>query len=190
LEAGAVDYVRKPMDFVELEARMNTAFRIAESAAQNRLLLQREIDMRNRKLSTASMMVVEKNNLLFEFHDAFEQLEGEIENLSISEIKKQVKAFRKQTAYHLETDSSWEDFSTHFEEVHPNFFSKLRAECPDISHKDLKLSAYLRLGMDNKEIARLLNVSSGSIRIAVHRLKKKIGLGADVNFRDYIAGIE
>ncbi len=63
LEAGAWDYVRKPLDLVELSARINSVMRLREQQIENQKLLEQEIDLKNRKLSTTSMLIVEKKTL-------------------------------------------------------------------------------------------------------------------------------
>ena len=67
LEAGATDYVRKPIDIIELRARINTAIRLREQQDAIKQLLQKEIELKNRKLSTTSMLLVEKNSMWLEF---------------------------------------------------------------------------------------------------------------------------
>ncbi len=53
----------------------------------------------------------------------------------------------------------------------------------------MKLAAYLKLGMETKDIAQLLNVTPASIRTAMYRLKKRLGLHEEVNLRDYLTEV-
>ncbi|MEH0152558.1 response regulator [Limibacter armeniacum] len=182
LEAGAVDYVRKPIDFVELIARINTALRIREQHEAIKELLRSEIELKNRKLSTTSMLIVEKNGLLQDFHTSLQELERKIDNPK-EDIGLELKALRKRVYNHIDIDSSWDTFKMHFDEVHPDFFNAITDKCGDLSHKDLKLCAYLKLGMDNKQIAQLLNITPASTRTALFRLKKKMGLDEEANLR-------
>ncbi|MCR9252778.1 MAG: DNA-binding response regulator [bacterium] len=188
LEAGAVDYIRKPVDFVELTARINTAIRIKEQHEAIQELLKNEIELKNRKLSTTSMLIVEKNGLLQDFHNDIEQLE-KIASSDNGNVSKELTTLRKRIHNHIDIDSSWETFKLHFDEVHPHFFSILHKRYGEISHKDLKLCAYLKLGMDNKQIARLLNISPSSTRTALTRLKKKMGLSEEDHLRNLIMEI-
>ncbi len=185
LDSGAVDYVRKPIDFVELTARMNTALRIAEQRESIKELLQSEIDLKNRKLSATSMLIVEKNGLMQEFRGSLEELQIYVPD-EAEEANKLLKVLQKRIGTHLDLDDSWETFKIHFEEVHPSFFEKVHATAQDLTHKDLKLCAYVKLGMDNKQIARLLNISPGSARTALSRLKKKLNIDQEVDLREAI----
>lgn len=193
LEAGAWDYIRKPIDFVELKARLNSALRLREQQIEIKRLLGNEIDLKNRKLSTTSMLIVEKNNLIQKFHEDLEDLSkplrSGVRSTSENEVLSHLQQIKKRIHHHLETDHSWTTFKMHFEEVHPHFFRSLTEKSDDISHKDLKLCAYLKLGMDTKEIARLLNVTPASIRTAMYRLKKKLGIERDDGLRDFLIGI-
>ncbi len=186
LEAGAVDYIRKPIDFVELDARVNTAIRIKEQTEAIKNLLQQEIELKNRKLSTASMLIVEKNGLLQEFSTELLKIEAEVNNGSKG-VPGHLKSLRKRVNNHLDIDASWETFRLHFDEVHPNFFNALTGKFPTLSHKDLKLSAYVKMGLDNKQIAQLLNITPSSTRTALTRLKQKMGLNEEQSLRAMIA---
>lgn len=191
LEAGAWDYVRKPIDFIELKARINSALRLREQQAEIKRLLRNEIDLKNRKLSTTSMLIVEKNGIITEFHDDVAALERTLKELNPSSqesnLLRQIVSIKKRASNHLEADESWTTFKMHFEEVHPNFFRLLDENGKGISHKDLKLCSYLKLGMDTKEIAQLLNVTPASIRTAMYRLKKRLNINEEDSLRDFLA---
>ncbi len=186
LEAGAVDYVRKPVDIVELSARINTAMRLKEQHDAIGQLMKNEIDLKNRKLTTASMLIVEKNGLMIEFYNEINRLQGALDEADTEDLKQRVKQLKKRVESHLEIDGSWDTFKMHFDEVNPEFFTLINGVAEDLSHKDLKMCAYLKLGMDNKEIARLLNITSGSIRTALYRLKRKLDIPEEENLRHFI----
>lgn len=182
LEAGAVDYVRKPIDMVELIARINTAFRIIDQSLAIQRLLKSEIELKNRKLSTTSMLMVEKNNLIQQFYSDLQRLESEVE--PESKAVRPLRSLKNRIRNQFDIDESWETFKLHFDEVHPHFFSTLTESSGGLSHKDLKLCAYLKLGMENKQIAQLLNITDASIRTSLSRLKKKLGFDEKQNLRE------
>ena len=189
LEAGAIDFVRKPIDFTELKARVNSVLKLVEQQTALERLLKNEIDLKNRKLSTTSMLIVEKNNMMREFHDQLEglvKLSAEGVRFDKEMIVKELKSLIKRSENHLEKDDSWETFKLHFEEVHPDFLLMIKNKGKDISHKDIKLCAYIKLGMETKQIAQLLNITPASIRTAMYRLKKKFEVPDNQDLRNYI----
>ncbi len=183
LEAGATDYVRKPIDFIELRARINTALRIDAQHKAIQGLLKNDLELKDRKLSTTSMLIVEKNALLKEFHNDLSELQ-KLNKERPQEVEVAIKKMQRRVSNHLEVDHSWNTFKIHFDEVHPNFFEQLKQF--NITNKDMKLCAYLRMRMDNKQISRLLNITHASIRTALYRMKKKMKLDDDADLREFI----
>ena len=188
LEAGAVDYVRKPIDFVELSARINTVLRLRDQNRAIQALFQSEIELKNRKLTTTSMLIVEQNGLLKDFYEDLNALEKNAAETG-SKLMEQIRSLKRRVRHHFDVDKSWDTFKLHFEEVHPYFFNAIQELGQDISHKDLKLCAYIKLGLDNKEIANLLNVTAPSARVTLSRLKRKLNLEEEDNLREVIGRI-
>ena len=83
-------------------------------------------------------------------------------------------------------EQDWESFSSHFDQVHSDFLKRLKAKYPQISPKDLKMAAYLRLNLSTKEIAPLLNISIRGVEISRYRLRKKLELDTTVNLSEYM----
>ncbi|BDD06677.1 response regulator [Aureibacter tunicatorum] len=196
LESGAEDYIRKPLDLVELDARIRTAFRIQEQNHQifefhqkEQHQLEREIELKNRKLSTATLLTYEKNNILNELNEELSNIIGKNEKGAVPSTK-ELKLIKKKINSYLELDTSWKDYKMHFEEVHPKFFETLGEKLPQLNPKDTKLCAYLKIGLDNKELANMLNISPESVKKSLYRLKKKIELDEQDNLRKYITMIE
>ena len=50
---------------------------------------------------------------------------------------------------------------------------------------ELKVAAMVVMNMSNKEIAISRNMETSSVRVAKNRIKKKIGLPADIQLLDY-----
>jgi DNA-binding CsgD family transcriptional regulator len=83
-------------------------------------------------------------------------------------------------------DTDWEQFTERFDQVHSEFIKRLRVEFPELTPKDQRLCAYLRMNLASKEIAPLLNISIRGVEISRYRLRKKLHLGKDVNLTDFL----
>ncbi|MDP4819656.1 MAG: LuxR C-terminal-related transcriptional regulator, partial [Saprospiraceae bacterium] len=86
----------------------------------------------------------------------------------------------------INSDEDWQIFENNFNQIHKEFMDRLKAEFPELSAKDLQLAAYLRMGLQSKEIAPLLNVSDRSVDNNRYRLRKKLGLGSEDNLREFV----
>ena len=65
-------------------------------------------------------------------------------------------------------------------------FLKLKERSADLTEHDLRLCAYIRIGMRAKQIAEMLSVTPDSINTARYRLRKKFALQKGENLDDFI----
>ena len=80
-------------------------------------------------------------------------------------------------------------FEIQMDELHQEFFKKLRKDFPELTRYDLRLCAYLKLGFNSKEIANLLNIMPSSVYISRSRLRKKLDLDSDRDLHSYLNSI-
>lgn len=73
--------------------------------------------------------------------------------------------------------------------MHPDFFTKLKNISAELTENDLRLCAYLRIGMRAKDIASMLSVSPASVNTNRYRIRKKLGLEKDDSLDDFIRRI-
>lgn len=83
-------------------------------------------------------------------------------------------------------DDDWEYFAVHFDKVHSDFLVALKEHYPNLTANELKLSAYLRMNLSTKEVAQLMNISVRGVEISRYRLRKKLGIPAEVNLFHYL----
>jgi DNA-binding CsgD family transcriptional regulator len=86
-------------------------------------------------------------------------------------------------------DEDWEQFAMHFDKVHADFLARLRDRYPQLTPRDHKLCAFLRMNLSSKEIAPLLYISVRGVEISRYRLRKKLDLDAEANLTDFLLGI-
>lgn len=189
MEAGAIDFVRKPFNKTEIEARVRTALRLNNSykelkqkKAEIEVLMANErsrAESKDRELTLQALYTNETqvflDEIVLELTEVCKQPSGE----AISEVIRKLKN-RKDMG------KSWDAFMYHFENVHPEFFTRLKVSFSDLTSHDLKLCAYVKIGMRNKEIASIMGIGQNSLKSSLYRLKKKLTLGAKDKLRDFL----
>lgn len=80
-------------------------------------------------------------------------------------------------------------FEMQIDELHQEFFKKLKTRFPGLSEHDLRLCAYLKIGVDSKEIAEILHIQPSSFYISRSRLRKKLELKSDETLYDFLNSI-
>ncbi|QTE36869.1 triple tyrosine motif-containing protein [Mucilaginibacter gossypii] len=145
--------------------------------------LQADLASKSRELANSAMNIVYKNELLQKISDELTHLKGGDGKKLADE---QLRRIQKVIDEGMSDERDWNIFETSFNEAHENFFKKLKAGHPDLVPNDLKLCAYLRMNMNSKEIASLLNISLRGVEIRRYRLRKKLNLEHDKNLTEFL----
>jgi len=196
LEAGAVDFIRKPFDRLELTSRVQATLRLSQSYKEikaqkleieklmdkERELLQHKIDHKERELTMQAMHAHERDHFLQDLKNKLSDIESSLPTSPTGLFDKIVKNIDSQ----LSAEDSWHNFMLHFESVHPNFFSSLKSKYNGLTTNELRLSSYIKIGMGNKEIAQIAGVETGTVKSNLNRLKKKLKLNPEDSLRDFI----
>ena len=148
---------------------------------QNKTLIL-DIDSKNRELSSTLLILHEKNAMLTDLNKQMKlfHLNGKISKECEEQLSRQINET-------IRTDNDWESFKLHFDKVHPQFFQKLKQYHPELSQNDLKLCAYIRIGLNAKQIGQMINVLPNTVKSNRYLLKKKLEIDSDISLDEYIA---
>ena len=147
--------------------------------------LRNDIDFKNKELTTYTLNLIQKNEILEEVKSHLEELKS----VPAQEATLKLNSLINSVNFSFYLDKGWDGFRKHFEDVHETFFETLRSRQIDLSTSDLKLCALLRLNLNNKEISTILGISPDSIKVARHRLRKKLQLSDDQNLDSFLGSI-
>jgi ligand-binding sensor domain-containing protein/DNA-binding CsgD family transcriptional regulator len=143
-----------------------------------------EMNHKNKELANATLHLIQKNKTLTLLKNDLGKLLKSIP--SENPEKHSVNNLLKKVNKDLRNEKNWELFNDYFDEVHQDFITRLKEKHNDLSPKELRLSAYLRMNLSTKEIAPLMNISIRGVEISRYRLRKKLQLEHDVNLTDYL----
>lgn len=77
--------------------------------------------------------------------------------------------------------NNWTAFQLKFNQTYPNFTSKLVTRFPQLTQQDLIIVSALYINLNTHQLSIILGISPDSVRKSKYRLKKKLGLGIDVD---------
>ncbi len=146
--------------------------------------LEAEVLHKNQELATATLHLVQKSEMLSTIKSALVKLEKNMQ--AQPTVKKEIQRIVKMVEQDVSLDEDWEHFSQNFDQVHSDFLKRLAEHYPHLSPNDFKLSAYLRMNLSTKEIAALLNISVRGVEASRYRLRKRLGLGTEVNLTEFL----
>lgn len=145
--------------------------------------LQSEIDHINRELTSSTIHLINKNEVL---NTVKLELEDMMHKRDLNGHHDELKKIIHTIDHNISSDGDWKQFELHFNNVHGNFTHRLLEKYPRLTPQEIKLSAYLRLNLNTKEIAHLLNISVRGVEISRYRLRKKLGLDRNENLTDFM----
>ncbi|MDR0331864.1 MAG: hypothetical protein LBI15_00185 [Dysgonamonadaceae bacterium] len=156
----------------------------AEKKEKTILKLEKEklsigIKEKDQQLAFITMNNCKRNNLMNELKQDMQNIEKFAQN---KEILSAIKNVEKKIDKELANNEDWETFEKYFNVVFGGLLEQLVEKYPQLTQNDLKLMAYLKLNLNNKEIASLLNISHRSVEMAKYRLRKKLDLEAYDDF--------
>jgi DNA-binding response OmpR family regulator len=202
MDAGAIDFVNKPYNAVELIARIRTQIRQVE--VFRKLLLQQEVINNHER----ELALNEKKLLQQDLKHHQKQLTMQTVNMLknneflqsvLSDIKtilpftssqgKSVINLLESRINDSSNDQIWKEFEYCFGQVYNDFYKNLNDKLKDITTREQRLCAFLKMNMSTKEIAAITFQTPNSIDVAKHRLRKKAGLENDEEFNRFLLNI-
>jgi len=144
-------------------------------------IYKQEIAHKKKELTSQTLHLVQKNTFIQELMQNLEHVKNSPDKFK-TEFRRIVMLLKKENA----SDKDWEVFKTYFAEVHNDFDQKLKTIASDISEKEIRLAAFLRMNLTTKEIAATLNVLPDSILKSKYRLKKKLGIDKEIDLTSFL----
>lgn len=148
--------------------------------------LEDEIEFKNKELALATMHLVQKGELLQSIKSTLQIM---IDKSANAEARKELQSLANLLSFDEKLDEDWAQFAYHFDKVHVNFLNRLRSRYPQLTPNDEKLCAYLRMNLNIKETAQMLNISVRGVEASRYRLRKKLNLPNEANLAEFMMGI-
>lgn len=144
--------------------------------------LSEDIGGKDRELTSKTMLINQKNQLL-------EKLISELEQLKKSDVSTATIHNLQMELRQELSPNAWKEFELSFNEVHPGFQQRLLENFPELTPAERRLCSFVRLDMNTREISSLSGQSIKSIEVARTRIRKKLNIPHEHNLANFIAGI-
>lgn len=177
-----VKQIRRKFDFQEKQFQSNKIESEKEIIKLQKDRLDTELEYTNKELASITMNILQKNEKMITIRDQLLELIPGADK----DVQRKLKLITKEIEDDLESENKWDRFESKFDIIHDNFLKRFTEKYPKITHKDLKMCAFIRMNISNKEIANLLNITLRSVESSRYRIRKKMELDSEVNLNDFI----
>jgi len=191
---GATDFLKKPIDEIELEARVKSAIKIYDYLKETRIMqkkihdkeleiaesktrhYQNELNKKNREMLVSAVSIMQNKKLISIIKtDIFDQLK-KIDKEQELQITKVLDRYEN-----ISNSVNWDLFERRFTELNNDFYTKLQNDFPNLTNGEQRICAFFKLGLSTKEIAIINYSSYDAIRKAIYRIRKKINQNEKVD---------
>lgn len=145
------------------------------------LAMEKELQLEKtrRKVTATTLSIQEKDQLLDVLKNELSDMrrDGGIKEQNARQLESTIKS-------HLLEHDTEETFRDMFDTVNPDFTRRLRERCPGIADSYVNLACYLLMELDNKKIARLMNIKPESVHQSRWRLRQRLHLAEGETLED------
>lgn len=165
-----------------MKIRMREAKRLRHQNQQ----LQYQVNEKNAELLSQTSSIIQRNELILKIKSEVDDFHEKNNNKSFTPLFQKINILLNNN---LDAEEDWKTFLIKFEEKHPQFFKYLKTTYPQLTSNDLKLCACLKLNLDSKEIASLMNISVRAVENSRYRLRKKLNIAPNQHLNDFFLNI-
>jgi DNA-binding CsgD family transcriptional regulator len=152
-----------------------------ESFSKNIINLNEDLFNKDREMMTISTQLLHNKQ-------HFKEIKSELKHVK-TEQKSTIKSIIQQIDLITEKDEEWINLKKHFNTVFSGFYNKLIKDYPTLTETELRHCMFIKLHMQTKEIARILNVDPRSVQASRYRIKKKMNLNEETDLRNHIVSM-
>jgi tetratricopeptide (TPR) repeat protein len=176
---GEAELKAREAELKARESELKAADLVVHAAASDQLRLKNEISFKSREISSLAMNIVRQNDLLV-------VLDRELKAMRKGADEQKLKELSLLVSQTLSLENERKEFQLYIQEAQQNFFLRLEADFPDLSPKEKRLCAMIKLGLSSKEIAAVFNIAGSSVEVARHRLRKKLNLDPSAGLKEFL----
>lgn len=198
LKLGASDFLRKPIEPIEMEARLKAAI---ENIKNQRIRIEQEKRILKLEKNKLEFELQSKRDTVFEYL-AFITRKKEV----LAEIKKQlydvlsldnmdehqkskVTAVIQYTKENLYYKTEKEDIIDILSSLSPEFLNKLSNLYPNIQKEEMEILTYLRLNIDLSKVALITQKDEQTLNKQMKNIQEKMKLSNEISLQEFVEKI-
>lgn len=146
-----------------------------------------QFDLRQKSQELSNMILSENNRkewtdaVVRDVHRAVDWLNAG----RVDDAKLRMQTLLQRLQNNTGTSVDWKRFEDNFDIVNDQFIRRLKTKYPWMNKQERRLCVYIKMGLQTKEIAPLLNMTMRGVEMIRYRLRQKMELDSDINLKQY-----
>ena len=176
------DLSERSKRFLELEIEQLKLKQESQEIELAKNQLEEDLIAQQKELANYTMLLVKKKEIIVDIYEDLKEFGHRLKN---TVHRKTILGILSKIRQHRIGEEYMEVFDVNFESVHVDFFNKLLELNPELTKRELRLCAFVKMDLTNKEIAPLLNISVRGVETGRYRVRKKLNV-QEKNFKVYL----
>ncbi len=151
--------------------------------------LEAEIKRKSAELSSLMLSKLDKHEIVSLVSEDLKKIQKELAQGNSAAANRRLSSLNKKMSEKMIDNIDWSDFEENFNVVNDGFVEKLTTKFTWMNTQERKLCVYIRMGLQNKEIAPLLNLSVRGVEMLRYRTRKKMDFEPGVNMHDFLQSV-
>ena len=135
------------------------------------LVLKNDLEKRELELQQQTLHMMNLSNSLSDIEGGLKSLKGKG-----TIMPNEVQSLLSNIFVSKSMAKEWDQLETYFSKIHPMFTSKLLRKHENLTQKERRLLALIKLDLNTREISGILSIEQRSVVMSRYRLKQKLGL--------------
>jgi DNA-binding CsgD family transcriptional regulator len=169
--------------FISRKVYLEKQFIISE---QKERIANSNLEHKKIELAMLSTNIVKENELISSIS---EDLKNYVSLLKEEKEQKLFLPLMNKLNIELKDKNKDESYSDQFNAAYPGYLESLIRSCPQLSASELKVCTFLRLNLNSKEIAEIMQISVRSVESRRYRLRKKLKLNKETDLVNYLISL-
>lgn len=134
--------------------------------------LEKEVSLKKAELNASVLQAAHKNEFLNVLKNRIKKIKADADETAAKPLRSVINIINNE----LKQEDYWARFQINFDQTFQNFIEFIAAKHPNLTSNDHRLCCFIKMKLNNREIAAILNITVSAVEQAKYRLKKKIGL--------------
>lgn len=173
------------LSILTLGLLLDRQHRIKANLIRDKELLEAHQIIQKQELKIANISLERKTEEIASLQNLLD-----LKNQLISNLELQISSNPNQETMaqplRMLTELDWREFRESFEKQFPNYILRLKNTFPAITNSEIRLFIFIKIGLENLQIANISGISTESVYKSRFRLRQKIGLDQSVSLESFI----
>jgi DNA-binding CsgD family transcriptional regulator len=173
------------MKNIKLEHEREVAEAHAKQLELEKARVEHELDLKTQHLITLAMTIEQHSNMLKTISTELRSVSKQIPTRN----KKLIEELSRKLKQESEASEAWQLFEKQLDTLNTDFIAMLAGKYPQLTPRELKHCALLKVGLESKEIANVLSIGIRTVESYRLGIRRKLKLPKTTNLTSFIAGL-